>query len=304
MRYQTLFKEYVWLVNTIARYRRITLEEINRKWLETEMSEGVKLSRSTFNRHRDAIEDIFGVYIECDRRDGFKYYIGNSEELEKDTIQNWMLSTMTVNNLLSEHKSLHNRVLLEAVPSSDEHLSILMEAMRKNVKVKIFYQKYSSEPGKERVVSPYCVKLYRRRWYVLTGIENGEMRLFSLDRILQIESTGEKFKLPKDFDAEDYFKDVIGVMRDDDIPLQRIVIRAYEREKFYLRDLPLHSSQKEIAEKDNYADFEYRLVPTSDFIRQLMSRGGLQRVLEPQWLADKMQSMFRYSADMYNADEK
>ncbi len=302
MKYQTLFKEYVWLVNIIAKYRRITFEQINQNWLETEMSEGVEIARSTFNRHKDAIEDIFGIFIECDRRDGYKYYIGNSEVLKKETIQNWMLSTMTVNNLLSEYKSIHNRVLLETVPSSEEFLSDLMTAMKRNVKVKIFYQKYSNELGKERVVSPYCLKLYRRRWYVLAEIENGEMRLFSLDRIFSVLLTDEKFNMPEDFDAENYFKDYIGVMTDANVEKQRIVLRAFDREKYYLRDLPLHSSQREIAKTERYVDFEYNLVPTSDFIRQLISRGGLEQVMEPKWLADKLQDMFRYAADMYCAE--
>ena len=39
------------------------------------MSEGVELARATFNRHKDAIEDIFGIYIECDKKNGYKYYI-------------------------------------------------------------------------------------------------------------------------------------------------------------------------------------------------------------------------------------
>ncbi len=146
------------------------------------MSGGIELARTTFNRHKDAIEDIFGIYIDCDRKDDYRYHIGNSEVLEDKTIQNWMLSTMNVNNLLSEHKSIHNRVLLESVPSSEEFLSDIMMAMKRNVKINIFYQKYSNEPGKERIVAPYCVKLYRCRWYVLAKIENNEMRLFSLDR--------------------------------------------------------------------------------------------------------------------------
>ncbi len=304
MRYQTLFKEYVWLVNIIAQYKRITFEDINKKWLETEMSEGIELARSTFNRHKDAIEDIFGIYIECDRKDGYRYYIGNSDVLNKETIQNWMLSTMTVNNLLSEHKSIHNRVLLEAVPSSEVFLSDLITAMKRDLKVRIFYQKYSDEPGKERIVAPYCLKLYRRRWYVLAQIENGEMRLFSLDRIFTLSLTDEKFDMPKDFVAEEYFMDYIGVMTDSDIEKQRIVLRAYAREKYYLRDLPLHPSQREIAKTDSYVDFEYNLVPTSDFIRQLISRGGLERVMEPQWLADKLQEMFHYAADMYDIEGK
>ena len=59
MNVQTKFKEYIWLVNTIRKSRRITLSEINEKWVETEMSGGVELARSTFNRHKDAIEEIF-----------------------------------------------------------------------------------------------------------------------------------------------------------------------------------------------------------------------------------------------------
>ena len=56
----SLFREYIWLVNTIKRAGRISFAEIQKKWLETELSEGVELARSTFNRHKDAIEDIFG----------------------------------------------------------------------------------------------------------------------------------------------------------------------------------------------------------------------------------------------------
>ena len=64
----SLFKEYIWLVNTIKRARRITFAEIQEKWLDTEMSGGVEFARSTFNRHKDAIQDIFGIYIDCDRK--------------------------------------------------------------------------------------------------------------------------------------------------------------------------------------------------------------------------------------------
>ena len=60
MKIPAKFKEYIWLVNTIRKARRITFAEINEKWLLTDMSEGIELARSTFARHKDAIEDIFG----------------------------------------------------------------------------------------------------------------------------------------------------------------------------------------------------------------------------------------------------
>ena len=132
MKSYALFQQYIWLVNTIHRYRKLTLEEINRHWIETEMSEGLPIARSTFNRHRDAILDMFGVIIECDRKDGFRYYIYNAEVLEEDTIQNWMLSTLSVNSMLSESRGVHERILLERIPSEGENLHKFIEAMKRN----------------------------------------------------------------------------------------------------------------------------------------------------------------------------
>ncbi len=64
MNIPTKFKEYIWLVSTIRKAKKISLAEINELWVKTEMSGGVELPRSTFNRHKDAIEDIFGIYID------------------------------------------------------------------------------------------------------------------------------------------------------------------------------------------------------------------------------------------------
>lgn len=58
MRTQAKFKEYIWLVNTINKARAISFEYLQKKWLETDMSEGIELARSTFSRHKDAIEGI------------------------------------------------------------------------------------------------------------------------------------------------------------------------------------------------------------------------------------------------------
>ena len=55
------FKEYIWLVNTIYQAKTISLAEINKRWVMTDMSEGIAFSRSTFYRHKAAIEDIFGI---------------------------------------------------------------------------------------------------------------------------------------------------------------------------------------------------------------------------------------------------
>ena len=94
MKNATLFREYVWLVNTIARADRISLVEINEQWVKTEISGGLPFARTTFNRHKDAIQDIFGIIIDCDRKDNYRYYINNREVLHDESVQNWMKQTL------------------------------------------------------------------------------------------------------------------------------------------------------------------------------------------------------------------
>ena len=293
MKTPTLFKEYIWLVNTIYHAGRISLADINKRWMRTDMSEGMPLSRTTFNRHKDAIEDIFGIYIDCDRRDGYRYYIGNEEVLREDSVQNWMLSTLTVNNLVSESMSLQHRIVLENIPSDGECLETVIKAMKESKKVTIRYRRYQSAEAKSFTISPYCIKLFRQRWYLLGKFHDGGFAIFSFDRMEDITPTDEAFKMDKTFDANDFFSECYGVVIGDGTLPERIVLRAYGKEMYYLRDLPLHHTQKELtphpaATEEDYADFEFFMRPTADFKGQLMSRGAWLKVLEPAWLAEEI----------------
>ena len=289
------------MVNTIYRAKRISLAEINDKWQRTEMSEGMPLSRTTFNRHKDAIEDIFGIYIDCDRKDGYRYYIGNEEVLHENSVQNWMLSTLTVNNLISESMSIQNRIVLENIPSEGEHLEQVIHAMKENKRIMIRYKRYQSPEARTFLLSPYCIKLFRQRWYLLGQFDDGGFAMFSFDRMEEVAITVETFKIDKDFDASEFFGECYGVVIGDGSQPVRIVLRAFGMERFYLRDLPLHHTQKELQcdEKQDFADFELIVRPTTDFKGQLLSRGAWLKVLEPQWLADEMRQWHEDSARIY-----
>ena len=177
----------------------MTLSELNELWKQTEESRGEELSRTTFNRHRDSILDIFGVIIECDRKDGYRYYIENEEVLKENSIQNWMFSTLSVGNMMDENVGLQERIILESIPSGDDKLQIIIGAMRDSKCIDIEYRRYGTTESTTFTVEPYCVKLFRRRWYVLVkiigssvtyeGDKNKEsLYVFALDRIKSIDS--------------------------------------------------------------------------------------------------------------------
>lgn len=288
MKTSELFKEYIWLLNTIYQTGKMSFAEINKKWLHTEMSGGVEISRTTFNRHKDAIEDIFGIIIDCDKKDGFKYYIANKSVLREDTIQNWMLSSMTVHSAVQEGVSLQRRILLEYIPSGYKYLQPILEVMKSSHCISFTYQKYNDADTKTySEAEPYCLKLYKQRWYLLAKVKR-QFLTFSLDRINSLEISSQSFRLDKDFDSETFFHDYFGVFRDETTPPQTIVIRASKAERPYLRDLPLHHSQKEITTTADYSDFSYFLSPSDDFIGEILRKKDRLYVISPIELRNKV----------------
>lgn len=288
MKVPTLFKEYIWLVNTIYQAGKISFAKINEQWLRTEMSGGVEIARTTFNRHKDAIGDIFGIIIDCDKKDGFKYYIANKSVFREDTIQNWMLSAMSVHTAVQEGISIQKRIVLEEIPSGYKYLQPILEAMKSDHCISFTYQKYNDAETKTYpVAEPYCLKLYRQRWYLLTRI-NQQFRTFSLDRIKSLNISTEPFLFDKDFDAEAYFQNYFGVFRDEKHPPQTVVVRASKDERPYLRDLPLHHSQKEINVTTDYSDFSYYLSPSDDFIGEILRKKDRLYVVSPKGLREKI----------------
>ena len=311
MNIPTKFKEYIWLVNTIRKARRITFAEINERWLETEMSGGVDLPRATFNRHKDAIQDIFGIVIECDRQNGYKYYIYNERVLREDSVQNWMLSTLSVSNIISESLSLQNRILLEAANYEDDYLLKVIEAMKRNVRIAIKYRKYGDKEPRDLNFEPYCLKMFRQRWYVLghfhrdvkDGPDIDYFGMFSFDRIFEMSLTDTKFQIDPDFDGEEFFSECYGVLVNDDTQPIRITIRVYGYEQYYVSDLPIHHSQREIGHGEDYTDYELFLRPTPDFIRHLIGMGDQVQVLSPDWLADEVCQRHYDTLCLYEPEE-
>ena len=292
MKHYDKFKEYIWLVNTISHSRHgLTLAELNDEWVKTEMSGGVPMHRNTFQRHKDAIEQMFGLFIECDTHNQCRYYIGNEHVLHSDSLQNWLLQTMTVSNLISESLNMQDRILLEHVATDGRRLQQLIGAMRSSRKIRLQYRPYQAQAARNYTIAPCCLKLCRQRWYLLGGYDNGRYAVFALDRMEKVSLTDDHFTLDPWFDAGDFFSECYGVVVGDGSQAERIVLRAFGREQYAMRDLPLHHTQRLLAEGDGHTDFELTLRPTSDLKAHLLSRGRWLKVLSPEWLADEIRRL-------------
>lgn len=297
------FRENIWLIEFIRRRRAASLKEIQAGYTKTAFYQGQPLTRASFNRHKDQIEDSFGIHIMCNRKNGYKYTLEDEGRFRRDSIQGWLISTMSVSSAVSQNTQLEGRILLEMIPSAGDFLDRIMEAMNKGVTIRIRHQKYGSHEPQEREIEPYCVKLWNKRWYVLGRfISSGEapsMRLYSLDRIQGVELTKRPFRIPGDFSCKEYFNEYFGVLTMDEIPVQNVLLRTYGNTRFYLRDLPLHPSQKMISVGEDFIDYALTLRPTPDFCNELLSYGDSIQVLSPESLKSQIRDTLARSLEMY-----
>ena len=170
--------------------------------------------------------------------------------------------------------------------------------MKENKVINISYRPFRKSRDFTFPIEPYCVKLFENRWYVLAhNVHYDDIRLYSLDRIENVETTDVTFKLPKYFNAEEYFSTAYGIVIGSNMKPERIVIRANEDHKHYLKSLPLHHSQRLIEDCGEYADFELYLSPTYDFVMRLLHVGAMIEVIQPQSLRKTMKG---WISDMYN----
>lgn len=297
-----LLNKYVWLVDTIYKNKYISYEEINEKWLDDDISEGLEIPKRTFHTWIHEAEEMFGLVIQCERKGGYKYYIENADDIKEGGLRNWLLNTISVSNLLMENKQLKDRILLEYVPSGQEYLQTIIEAMKGNNLLNITYHSYWRDEDSTFDVIPLCVKLFRQRWYMV-GQSYGK-RIYALDRIKNIVKTDEIFEMPKDWDADEFFNGCFGIIADKNVDKEAVRLKVSAGQANYIRDLPLHKSQKEIELNEEYSVFTYFLRPTFDFQQELLWNGEDVEVLEPLWLRKEMAGKVKRLWNKYKEDEK
>lgn len=287
------YYRYIWLLDTLLNSSPLTIDEINMLWEDCPLSNG-PIPLRTFHEQRKGIKEMFGVEIVCDRSHGNVYYVKNPEVLEKQKVAKWLLHKYSIPQEFATFNSMKDRVLLEEIPLGTTLLNPIIEAMQKNVELQIDYQRYESEQEEYNLqefhVQPYALKVFNRRWYLLGYIkEKHDLRTIALDRILDLKILSTSFELPEDFDARKYFANVVGIFVNNDLPVTKVMIRAYGTQAEYLRSTPLHKSQAEGRSKyREFAEFNYRLCITPELVSQLLAMGDKVEVLEPEELREEM----------------
>lgn len=180
-------------------------------------------------------------------------------------------------------------------------IASLFSAISNEQVVELTYRKFLDSTERKVIISPYLLKEYNRRWYIVGGAyDTNRVLNFALDRLVEIEfKTGYTFK-PCETDLEERFEEIIGVTFNEEVPLTQILFWVSDAIKGYIHTKPIHGSQIHI--KGDRADKLHILYPqlqSGDFltiecrenfelIRELTAWGDDLIVLTPVSLRDRI----------------
>ncbi len=164
-----------------------------------------------------------------------------------------------------------------------EHISPLFKAIQNNQALNITYQSFKSDKPQKFDFHPYHLKQYNNRWF-LFGKNEGYDNLtnLALDRIKTIEHASITFDSSQMVDFYEYFEDLIGVTKPDNISVTKIVLKANAKLAPYIKTKPIHGSQKKIEENENGFTFSIEVYPNFELNKLILSFGEDLQVLEPE----------------------
>ncbi len=303
---QNLISKYVWVIDTIYRAGKISFKELNRRWMDSDLSGGASIPKRTFDNWRYAIQDMFGLFIENENKGEYRYFIMNEEDISRNGLRSWLYNTICVSNTLVNSRSIKDRILLEYVPSGQEYLLLVIEAMKENRVLNITYKGYWMNEERNFDVEPFCLKLFRQRWYMVARgtcapYQEKGPRTYSLDRIARLRKTDGTFEMPKDWSAEEFFQGCFGIITGDGTKRERVKLKVDASQANYIRDLKLHETQEEVERNEEYSIFTYDLRLTYDFQQELLWHGDNMEVLEPEWLREEMAAKTKRMWEKYSA---
>lgn len=294
-----LINKYIWIIDTIQRYGRITREELNRLWVKSSIGDGMPMARRTFYNYRQGIAETFNVVVECDPST-FEYYIDSSGSEQEDKLRNWLLDAASMSGMLSDSRDVSDRIILEDVPSARGNLPVVIQAMKESCRINFSYKAYNRiNIKRDIVIEPYFVRIFKQLWYVIGyNVKDEAIKTYSLDRMSDLTIRQDKFAVPEGFSAADYFKNCFGIMQSKGEP-KEIVLKSTANQAKYLRALPLHHSQREEVH-DSYSLFHYKLLITYDFVQEILSLGSQVQVIAPLELKAAVVNELKLALDSYD----
>lgn len=188
----------------------------------------------------------------------------------------------------------------------------LFTAIRLRQTIKLQYHTFQNSDMRSVSVSPYMLKEYNNRWFLITSAsDTGRILTFPLDRIDDFNTDYGTTYLSPPGDLQERYDDIIGVTYNEGSPLQEIIYWVSDSSKDYISTKPIHSSQtpisgdKELALRTRYPSliegrfFKLKCRENYELIRELTSFGAELVVLSPHHIYETIRQRIDNMGNLY-----
>ena len=278
----------------------MSLKEINEHFKYSSIYDGEIIPR-TFARYKDFIELNFPCRIEYNA--STREYSLKRDTLygEDESLYNYLLSAFHIESMTELAVKHRDKVKLLMPPTGVENVQMVLEAIDQSKGLLCDYFSFNKKTKKEHLLIPYFLKTWEQRWYLVAEPDNHHhgLSVFALERMDNLRLTEETMKPSNEITVDEYFDGSFGVNHSDEQVPVRLVVKVYGSQADYVRALPIHESQREIETPEEYALFEYRVVPCYNLFQQLLWHRERLEVMEPASVREEMKSIVKSLAEIY-----
>ena len=183
-------------------------------------------------------------------------------------------------------------------------VSRLYQGIQRKEALRITYHSFKVDKDICLDFSPYLLKEYRNRWFLIGANHNyaNDIQILAIDRMISIELNRQFSFLPNSLiDVEHFFDDVIGVSKSLSQPSEPVLLWFDADQAPYVLTKPLHASQRLIQQlPDGSIEIEIRVVLNFELEREILGFGEHIRVIAPESLREKIFQKHRQAAGLYH----
>jgi len=174
-------------------------------------------------------------------------------------------------------------------------LDSLYQAIIKKVVLKISYKSFTSRDESSFTFHPFILKEYNNRWFLVGKKRNqAPITNLALDRIIAIDFDFQTPYLEEDFDAEKFYKNVVGVTINTGLQARRIELWIDATNAPYVTTKPLHNSQRIIKQnEDGSILIHLFIIQNYELERLLLGFGYGLEVLRPENLRHRIKKILQ-----------
>ena len=258
----------------------------------------LSVSKRTFQRDMNDILSIFKIEIDFNHH--IKKYEIKTEDLE---VSNRMLEAFNLFEVLSSTEKVQEYIYFDSyIETGEQYLQKIVQAIQQKKVLNFTYQKYWITDVSNRQLESYAIRLFKKRWYLIgKDLKDKQIKTFGIDRMSDLAIVNQKYSIPKDFSVQKMFENSYGIIskeRPND-EVEEIILQLEPTQGKYIKSLPLHPSQKVIADHPEYLLISLKLYITFDFVKEILSMGNLVKIIQPQSLIKQVKSNLQQALEQY-----